>query len=88
MIVARRHGLRVALAATAIALAGFCNPIHADEKTEKALMEQMRIMQERMDALSKEVQELRHPNAGAAAAPPPTPPAPAGGPGLPPPQPK
>jgi hypothetical protein len=90
MIVARRQGLRVAISAAVIALAGVCNPIHADEKTEKALMEQMRIMQERMDALSKEVQQLRQQNAGSAAATPspPTPAAPAVAQGTPTPAPK
>jgi predicted porin len=69
MIVARRHGLWVAIATAAIASAGFSNPVRADEQTEKALMEQLRIMQQRMDELSKEVQELRKSNGGAAAAP-------------------
>jgi len=44
---------------------GFSNPVRADEQSEKALMEQMRIMQQRMDQLSKEVQELRKGNGGA-----------------------
>ena len=78
MIVARRHRVWVAVAATLTASAGFCYPIQADEKTEKELMEQLRIMQQRMDELSKEVKELRQQNAGAAAVTPPptTPPAP------------
>ena len=67
MIVARRHRIWVAVAATITASAGFWNPIQADEKTEKELMEQLRIMQQRMDELSKEVQELRKGNGGAAA---------------------
>jgi len=86
----RRGSLPAALAATLIAAAGFCQPVWADEQTEKALMEQMRLMQQRMDELSKEVQELRKQNAGAAAAtaPAPNPPAPAVAQGTPIPTPK
>ena len=96
MIVARRHGIWVAIAAAAaIASGGFSNPVRADEQTEKALMEQLRIMQQRMDELSKEVQELRQNNGGAAAAAgapattaPAAPPAPAVAQGMPVPTPK
>ena len=66
MIVARRHGIWLAISAAAIASAGFNNPVRADEQTEKALMEQLRIMQQRMDELSKEVKELKK-GTGAAA---------------------
>ena len=67
MIVARRHGIWLAISAATIASAGFNNPVRADEQTEKALMEQLRIMQQRMDELSKEVKELKK-GTGAAAA--------------------
>lgn len=89
MIVARRHRIWVAVAATLTASAGFCNPIQADEKTEQELKEQLRIMQQRMDELSKEVKELRQ-QGSAAAAPPPstTPPAPSVAQGMPVPTPK
>jgi predicted porin len=86
MIVARRHGIWLAISAATIASAGFSNPVRADEQTEKALMEQLRIMQQQMDALSKEVKELKKGSGAAAATAPP--PAPAVAQGMPVPTPK
>jgi len=54
---------------------GLAGPARADEQTEKALKEQMRLMQERMDELSRQVQELRQQAAGTAKAAPAAPPA-------------
>jgi predicted porin len=89
MIVARTPGILVAMSVAAV-LAGVGSPVRADEQTEKALKEQMRIMQERMDELSKEVKELRKQGAPpAAAAPPPAAkPAPSEAQGMPTPAPK
>jgi predicted porin len=89
MIVARTPGILVAMSVAAV-LAGVGSPVRADEQTEKALKEQMRIMQERMDELSKEVKDLRKQGtAPAAAVPPPAAkPAPSEAQGMPTPTPK
>jgi predicted porin len=89
MTVARTPGRLVAISVAAV-LAGVGNPVRADEQTEKALKEQMRIMQERMEELSKEVKELRKQGTGAAAAAPPpaAKPAPSEAQGIPTPAPK
>src|ERR1700742_5109954 len=52
----------------------------ADEQTEKALLEQLRIMQQRMDELAHEVQTLKQQVNPNTAATPPAPPQPAGAP--------
>jgi hypothetical protein len=66
-----------------LAVGAFCSPARADEQTEKALKEQMRIMQERMDELSKEVKDLRQQVAGGAPAAAPAPaPLPSPGPAV------
>jgi predicted porin len=56
------------LVAAALGCAALCTSARADEQTEKALKEQMRIMQEQLEQLSKEVKELRQQAGGGAAA--------------------
>jgi len=89
MVDIRAPKLLVAMLAGVVVLGGYPGLSLADDASEKALKEQMRIMQQRMDELAKQLQELKQqqqkaastaaPAAPAAPTAPATVPAPAGG---------